>query len=64
MAGKILTARLALRHAAKLLDEGHPAATAHCALAKKIATDQGKNVTTFQIISIMNIFFFFVTIRI
>ncbi len=30
------------RHAAKLLDEGHPAATAHCALAKKIATDQGK----------------------
>lgn len=40
MAGKISTSRLALRHAAKLLDEGHPAATAHCALAKKIATDQ------------------------
>lgn len=44
MAGKILTARLALRNAAKLLDEGHPAATAHCALAKKIATDQGFEV--------------------
>lgn len=44
MAGKITTARLALRHAAKLMDEGHPAATAHCALAKKIATDQGFEV--------------------
>mmetsp|Transcript_31063 Transcript_31063/g.23102 ORF Transcript_31063/g.23102 Transcript_31063/m.23102 type:complete len:417 (+) Transcript_31063:41-1291(+) len=44
MAGKIVTARLALRSAAKLLDEGHPAATAHCALAKKIATDQGFEV--------------------
>jgi len=44
MAGKIVTARLALRNAARLLDEGHPAATAHCALAKKIATDQGFEV--------------------
>lgn len=44
MAGKIITSRLTLRHAAKLLDEGHPAATAHCALAKKIATDQGFEV--------------------
>ena len=35
------------RHAAKLLDEGHPAATSHCALAKKIATDQG-NVNFFS----------------
>lgn len=41
MAGKLITARLAVRSAAKLLDENHPAATAHCALAKKIATDYG-----------------------
>jgi alkylation response protein AidB-like acyl-CoA dehydrogenase len=41
MAGKILSSRLALRHAAALLDAGDPAATAHCALAKKIATDYG-----------------------
>lgn len=44
MAGKIIASRLALRSAAKLLDEGHPAATAHCALAKKLATDYGFEV--------------------
>ena len=30
------------RQAAELLDQGHPAASAQCALAKKMATDQGK----------------------
>jgi len=44
MAGKILSSRLALRHAAALLDAGDPAATVHCALAKKIATDYGSEV--------------------
>jgi len=44
MAGKILSSRLALRHAAALLDQAHPAATVHCALAKKIATDYGAEV--------------------
>ncbi len=44
MSGKILSSRLALRHAAALLDAGDPAATAHCALAKKIATDYGFEV--------------------
>mmetsp|Transcript_8480 Transcript_8480/g.18512 ORF Transcript_8480/g.18512 Transcript_8480/m.18512 type:complete len:363 (+) Transcript_8480:71-1159(+) len=42
MAGKILSSRLMLRHAAELLDQGHPAASAHCALAKRMATDQGE----------------------
>mmetsp|Transcript_3043 Transcript_3043/g.4745 ORF Transcript_3043/g.4745 Transcript_3043/m.4745 type:complete len:380 (-) Transcript_3043:326-1465(-) len=42
MAGKIISARHMLRNSAAMLDEGHPAASAHCALAKKIATDQGK----------------------
>ena len=44
MAGKILSSRLALRHAAALLDAGDPTATVHCALAKKIATDYGSEV--------------------
>ena len=44
MAGKILSARLALRHAAMLLDSGDPSATLHCALAKKIATDYGSEI--------------------
>ena len=44
MAGKILSSRLALRHAAALLDAGDPAATMQCALAKKIATDYGAEV--------------------
>ncbi len=39
MAGKISVSRQAVRSAAKLLDEKHPAANAHCALAKKVATD-------------------------
>ncbi len=30
------------RQAAELLDQGHPAASAQCAIAKKMATDQGK----------------------
>jgi len=44
MAGKILSSRLAIRHAAALLEAGDPAATVHCALAKKIATDYGSEV--------------------
>ncbi len=44
MAGKIQAARLLVRSAAQLLDEGHPAAIAHCALAKKVATDNGFEV--------------------
>lgn len=40
MASNIQISRLALRNAAKLLDEKHPAATIQCALAKKIATDK------------------------
>lgn len=44
MAGKLLSARLALHHAAALLDAGSPVATVHCALAKKIATDYGSEV--------------------
>jgi alkylation response protein AidB-like acyl-CoA dehydrogenase len=42
MAGKIVSARLMLRQAAELMDQGHPAASAQCAIAKKIATDQGE----------------------
>ncbi len=44
MAGKILSARNVLRSAALMLDQGHPAATAHCALAKRIATDNAFEV--------------------
>lgn len=44
MAGKIITMRLMLRQAATMLDQGHPAATAHCALAKKISTEYGSEV--------------------
>jgi alkylation response protein AidB-like acyl-CoA dehydrogenase len=44
MAGKIVSARLVLRQAAELMDQGHPAASAQCAIAKKIATDQGFEV--------------------
>ena len=39
MAGQIVSSRLSIRNAAALLDAGHPAATAQCALAKKIAMD-------------------------
>lgn len=38
------------RHAASLLDANHPAATAHCALAKKIATDQCKRYIILRIL--------------
>ena len=44
MAGDIHASRLAIRSAAKLLDEGSPAATVHCAMAKKLATDLGFGV--------------------
>lgn len=44
MAGKIMTARMMLQEAATLLDSKSPAAIAHCALAKKIATDTGFEV--------------------
>lgn len=44
MATKIQSSRLLLRSAAGLLDQGHPAATAHCAMAKRMVTDQGFEV--------------------
>lgn len=44
MAGKIVSARHILRSAAQMLDDDHPAAIAHCALAKKDATDNGFEV--------------------
>lgn len=44
MAGKLVSSRVMLRHAASLLDQSHPSATAHCALAKKIVTDHGFEV--------------------
>lgn len=44
MAGKLSCMRLQLRNAANLLDQGHPAANIHCALAKKIATEYGSEV--------------------
>ena len=44
MAGKLVNARLLLRHAAALLDAGDPSATVHCALAKKIATEYGSEI--------------------
>jgi hypothetical protein len=44
MAKKLTCARLAIRHAAALLDEGHPAAGTHCAMAKMIATDYGFDI--------------------
>lgn len=44
MAGKISTSRLMLRHAAALMDAGDPSATVHCALAKKVSTEQCSEV--------------------
>jgi alkylation response protein AidB-like acyl-CoA dehydrogenase len=41
MAKKIQLSRLALRSASQMVQDGHPAATAHCALAKLTATDFG-----------------------
>jgi len=44
MAAHIQSARLSVRSAAKLLDAKDPAATVHCAMAKKLATDMGSQV--------------------
>jgi alkylation response protein AidB-like acyl-CoA dehydrogenase len=44
MATSLYVSRLALRSAASLLDDGHPAAAASCAAAKKVATDKGFEV--------------------
>jgi hypothetical protein len=41
MATDLEAARLMLHKAASLLDEGHPDATRHCAMAKRFATDAG-----------------------
>jgi hypothetical protein len=41
MAAKLVSSRQMLRLAAHLLETGHPAATAHCAMAKKLVTDYG-----------------------
>ena len=44
MASDLTAARLMVRHAAWRLDQGDPEATAHCAMAKRFATDMGFNV--------------------
>lgn len=44
MATELTSARLMVRHAAWRLDQGDPQATAHCAMAKRLATDIGFNV--------------------
>lgn len=44
MSTELQSARLTLRQAARLLDEKSPAATAYCAMAKRLATDAGFNV--------------------
>ncbi|WP_275287825.1 acyl-CoA dehydrogenase family protein [Halomonas elongata] len=44
MASELTAARLMVRHAAWRLDQGDPEATAHCAMAKRFATDVGFNV--------------------
>ena len=41
MATDLYMSRLAIRDAARLLDEGHPTAAIACASAKKFATDKG-----------------------
>lgn len=41
MATELSAARLMIRHAAAKLDEKHPEATMHCAMAKRFATDVG-----------------------
>lgn len=41
MAGKLTSSRLMVHHAARLLDAKDPAAAVHCAMAKRIATEQG-----------------------
>lgn len=44
MASDIIVGRQSIRQAATLLDESHPDKTAFCAMAKRIATDNGFNV--------------------
>ncbi|RTR06387.1 acyl-CoA dehydrogenase family protein [Halomonas nitroreducens] len=44
MASELTAARLMVRHAAWRLDQGDPEAPAHCAMAKRFATDMGFNV--------------------
>ena len=44
MASELTAARLMVRHAAWRLDNGDPEATAHCAMAKRFATDMGFSV--------------------
>ncbi|SHJ98250.1 acyl-CoA dehydrogenase family protein [Halomonas caseinilytica] len=44
MASDLTAARLMVRHAAWRLDQNDPEATAHCAMAKRFATDVGFNV--------------------
>ena len=44
MASELTAARLMVRQAAWRLDQGDPEATAHCAMAKRFATDMGFNV--------------------
>ncbi|MGB8711533.1 MAG: acyl-CoA dehydrogenase family protein, partial [Onishia taeanensis] len=44
MASDLVASRLMVRHAAWRLDHNDPEATAHCAMAKRVATDMGFNV--------------------
>lgn len=44
MMTKLTSARLMIQTAAELLDNEHPAATVHCAMAKRYATDVGFDV--------------------
>ena len=44
MASDLMASRLMVRHAAWRLDQNDPEATAHCAMAKRVATDMGFNV--------------------
>lgn len=44
MASELTAARLMVRHAAWRLDQNDPEARAHCAMAKRFATDMGFNV--------------------
>ncbi|TDO13983.1 MULTISPECIES: acyl-CoA dehydrogenase family protein [Halomonas] len=44
MASELTAARLMVRHAAWRLDQNDPEATAHCAMAKRFATDMGFTV--------------------
>lgn len=44
MASELTAARLMVRHAAWRLDNGDPEVTAHCAMAKRFATDMGFTV--------------------